>query len=133
MPSHVADAYATVEKITVSGRQLEASALFRVARALQQAQAQWATPGGPARLDEALKLNQKLWTFFQAEISAPDCPLPAELKLGLCQLIEFVDRRTFDVLLAPAPDKLTILININRNIAAGLSTSPKAAPVGAGA
>lgn len=131
MPSHVADAYATVEKISVSGRQLEASALFRVARAMQQAQEQWAMSHGPAKLDEALKLNQKLWTFFQAELSAPDNPLPAELKLSLCRLIEFIDRRTFDVLAAPAPDKLTILININRNIAAGLSAAPKPAPAGA--
>ncbi|MFN0181415.1 MAG: flagellar biosynthesis regulator FlaF [Gemmatimonadales bacterium] len=125
MPSHAAEAYASVEKISASGRQLEASALFRVARALQQAQEHWATEAGPARVEEALALNQKLWTFFQAEVSAPDSPLPAELKLSLCQLIEFIDRRTFDILALPAPEKLTILININRNIAAGLTATPK--------
>ena len=45
MSRNQADAYAEVEKISASGRQLEASALFRVARALQQAQDQWASMG----------------------------------------------------------------------------------------
>lgn len=129
MPSHVADAYATVEKISASGRQLEASALFRVARALQQAQDQWDTPTGPSRYEEALKLNQKLWTFLQAEISAPENPLPADLKLNLCRLIEFIDRRTFDAMAFPAVDKLTVLVSINRNIAAGLSATARGVAV----
>lgn len=129
MPSPAADAYAAVESISASGRQLEASALFRVARALQQAQQEWGTPAGPARVDEAVKLNQKLWTLFQAEISAPDSQLPDELKLSIGRLIEFIDRRTFDIFAFPAPEKLTVLININRNIAAGLAASPKVATV----
>lgn len=119
--SHAAEAYSTVERITASGRQLEASALFRVARSLQQVQDQWGKPGAEAKLDDALKLNQRLWTFFQAELSADDNPLPPELKVSLLQLIKFIDKRTFDVMALPDPDKLTVLININRNIAAGLS------------
>jgi flagellar protein FlaF len=126
--SHVAEAYASVEKITASGRQLEASALFRAARALQAAKDGWGKPGAEARLDEALKGNQRLWTFFQAELGATDNPLPVELKASLLELIEFIDKRTFEVMALPSPDKLTILITINRNVAAGLS----AAPAGAG-
>jgi flagellar protein FlaF len=123
MPN-VAEAYATVEKITASGRQLEASALFRTARALQLAHDQWGTPGSEARLDEALKLNQRLWTFFQAELGAPDNPLPPDLKWQLLKLIEFIDKRTFELMAVPAREKIAVLININRNIAAGLSTTP---------
>lgn len=128
MPAHALDAYASVEKTTASGRQLEAGALFRVARALQTAQEHWGKPGHEAKLEEAVKLNQKLWTFFQAELSAPDNPLPIELKVSLVQLIEFIDRRTFEVMAFPDPEKLTVLISINRNIAAGLSAN---APVAA--
>lgn len=124
-----ADAYSEVEKISASGRQLEASALFRVARALQQAQDRWGGPGHEARLDEALKLNQRLWTFFQAELAASDNPLPQDLKVNLLQLIQFIDRRTFDVMAFPAAEKLTALISINRNVAAGLSARPAAATV----
>jgi flagellar protein FlaF len=129
MSRYKADAYAEVEKISASGRQLEASALFRVARALQQAQDQWGGEGHDARLDDALKLNQRLWTFFQAELEANDNPLPGDLRVNLLQLIQFIDRRTFDVMAFPASDKLAALISINRNIAAGLSTRPATASV----
>lgn len=128
MPLYAADAYSAVEKTTATGRQLEAGALFRVARTLQLAQEQWGTPGGETKLDDAVRLNQKLWTFFQAELAEPDNPLPRELKLSLVRLIDFIDRRTFDVMAFPDPAKLTVLININRNIAAGLSTSSNPAP-----
>jgi flagellar protein FlaF len=121
---HIADAYATVEKITASGRQLEASALFRVARSLQLAHDQWGKPGAETKLDEALKQNQRLWTFFQAELAAPDNPLPGELKLHLLALIEFIDKRTFDLMAFPVKEKIPVLININRNVAAGLSATP---------
>jgi flagellar protein FlaF len=121
---HVADAYTSVEKIAASGRQLEASALFRVARILQLAYDQWDQPGGDQRLDEALKTNQRLWTFFQAELSADDNPLPPELRFQLLNLIEFIDRRTFEMMAVPAREKLPILITINRNVAAGLAAAP---------
>ena len=93
MPHPAVEAYASVDKITASGRQLEASALFRVARSLQVAQDHWGKDGSEARLSDALKLNQRLWTFFQAELGADDNPLPPELKLHLLKLIEFIDKR----------------------------------------
>ena len=124
MSQHVADAYTTVEKITASGRQLEASALFRTARALQLAQDAWGTAGFEAKLESALKMNQRIWTFFQAEVSALDNPLPGDLKGQLLMLIQFIDNQTFEVMALPAPEKLSILIAINRNVAAGLSAVP---------
>lgn len=127
MSQYAADAYTTVEKITASGRQLEASALFRAARSLQLAQDAWGSTGFEAKLDAALKMNQRIWTFFQAELSAPDNPLPDELKAQLLSLIQFIDKQTFDVMAFPAPEKLGILISINRNVAAGLSAAPAGA------
>ena len=121
MSRYAADAYATVERATATGRQLEASALFRVARGLQAAQEAWGQPGGEQRLDEAVRLNQRLWTIFQAELVAEDNPLPDQLRASLLQLIHFIDRRTFEVLAEPRPEKLTALITINRNVAAGLA------------
>ncbi len=124
MPSSAVDAYAAAERVTSSGRQLEASVLFRVARGLQVAQEQWGTPGYQSRVEAALKQNQKLWTFFQAELAEPENPLPADLKASLGRLIEFIDRRTFEMMAFPAPEKLSILININRNVGAGLAAQP---------
>jgi flagellar protein FlaF len=46
--------------------------------------------------------------------------MPMEIKRNLLSLSAFVDKRTFDVLSYPAQEKLNILIEINRNIAAGL-------------
>ncbi len=129
MSQYAADAYTTVEKITATGRQLEASALFRAARSLQLAQDGWGKAGFEAKLDAALKLNQRIWTFFQAELSAADNPLPAELKCQLLNLIQFIDKQTFDVMAFPAPEKLSVLVSINRNVAAGLSAAPAGAAV----
>jgi flagellar protein FlaF len=124
MSRMAAEAYSSVEKITATGRQLEASALFRVARGLQEVRDGWGQPGCEARLDAALRLNQRLWTLFQVELASDDNPLPAEIKLSLLRLIEYIDRRTFDVVASPQPEKLGILIRINRNIAAGLAAQP---------
>jgi flagellar protein FlaF len=115
------DVYTSAEKATKSGRQLEAYALTQSARLLQRCQELWDTEGHEARLDEALKKNQMLWTFFQAELADDANPLPLEIRKNLLNLSRFVDRRTFDVMAFPAADKLGVLININRNIAAGLS------------
>jgi flagellar protein FlaF len=41
------------------------------------------------------------------------------------RLSAFVDRRIFETLAAPAPEKLEAIININNNIAAGLRGSAK--------
>ncbi|HNQ05284.1 MAG TPA: flagellar biosynthesis regulator FlaF [Thiobacillaceae bacterium] len=120
MPDNPLDAYRSVEKSTLSGRQLEASVLSKAALKLQQAQRNWQDPDHVASLDEALKYNQRVWTFFQSEVSLPDNPLPAEIKSNILALSVFVDRRTFEVMAYPTPEKLDILISINRNLAAGL-------------
>ncbi|MCP4716086.1 MAG: flagellar biosynthesis regulator FlhF, partial [Deltaproteobacteria bacterium] len=52
-----------------------------------------------------------------------DHPMPVDIRRNLLQLSVVVDRVTFDILENPAPEKLTMLININRNIAAGLKNS----------
>jgi flagellar protein FlaF len=42
----------------------------------------------------------------------------------LLRLVAFIDKRTLETIAYPSPEKLTILININQNIAAGLRTRP---------
>jgi len=42
----------------------------------------------------------------------------------MLRLIAFIDRRIFETMASPAPEKLTTVININNNIAAGLRGSP---------
>jgi len=120
MPANPLDAYQSVEKSTLSGRDLEASVLTKAAIKLQEVQQHWADAQHEVRLDEALKFNQRVWSFFQSEVSQRENPLPEEIKHNILALSVFVDRRIFEIMAYPAPEKLDILININRNIAAGL-------------
>jgi flagellar protein FlaF len=116
-------AYESAAKATVSSRDLEADALFRAARRLEACQREWGAPGSAERLDAALKHNQSLWTFLQAELLEPTSPVPADLRAQLLSISRFVDRRTFEMMGTPWADGLAPLIAVNRQIAAGLATS----------
>jgi flagellar protein FlaF len=120
MPANPLEAYRSVEKATLSQRDLEANVLAKAAAQLQDLRANWTRDGQDARIEEALGYNQRVWSFFQAELSLEDNPMPEEIKRNLLALSLFVDRRSFEVLAYPAPEKLDVLININLNVAAGL-------------
>jgi flagellar protein FlaF len=117
------NAYQTNNKTTLSGRELEASVLSKAAVMLKQCQDGWESADLTQLLSESLKYNQKVWSFLQTEIANPDNPLPKKLKEDLLSLSIFVDKRIFEIISYPAPEKLTALISINLNIAAGLRVS----------
>ncbi len=121
------DAYKKVEQETISGSEVEAAVLIKAANKLQKCQDGWDGEERERSLDESLKFNQLIWSIFQSELSAEDNPLPKDLRINLLRLSSFIDGRSLDTMAYPSPEKLTILININRNIAAGLREHPKAA------
>jgi flagellar protein FlaF len=121
------NAYESASKATASNRELEAGALFKAARQLEAARDGWDAPDRDRILEDALRYNQRLWTFFQTELSAPEHPLPNEVRANLLRLIAFVDRRTFELLRSPARSGLDALIAIDREIAAGLAGTPSSA------
>src|SRR4030095_6912526 len=45
-------------------------------------------------LREALRLNQRLWSIFQAAITEPDCPLPKDVRENVLALSLMVDRHS---------------------------------------
>ena len=120
------DAYSNMQKETLSGRELEASVLTRAGLMLKQVQDNWNSPDRNDKLLEAVKFNQKVWSFFQAELSDPENPLPLNLRQDILNLSIFIDKRLFEAMACPDSDKLSIIIDINFNIAAGLRT--KVAP-----
>lgn len=120
MPVNPLDAYQDVEKATLSGRELEASILGKAANLLLEARNHWGEPGHEERLEDALKFNQRIWSYFQVEVASEDNPLPVEIKRNILALSAYVDRRSFETMAKPEAQKLTMLININQNIAAGL-------------
>jgi flagellar protein FlaF len=117
-------AYERVSKTTATSRELEATALFKAARRLEECREGWDESRSSARMVEALRYNQRLWTLFQTELADPSHPMPANLRADLLRLSAFVDRRTLELLAAPGPEGLQALIDIDRNVAAGLATAP---------
>ena len=117
--------YEHVEKTTHSGREIEAAVLTKAARKLKACQDSWDAPDRDHVLDEALKYNQRIWSIFQSELSREDHELPKKLRLDILRLAAFIDRRIFEILAYPSPEKLAIVIDINNNLAAGLRGSPK--------
>lgn len=116
-------AYQEVERETLSGRETEARVLTRGAQKLQDCQNNWGREDRNAMLEEAIKYNQRIWSIFQAELSRDDNPLPKKLRLDLLRLSAFIDKRILEAIAFPRPEKLTAVININRNLAAGLRQS----------
>jgi flagellar protein FlaF len=114
-------AYESGAKSAPSGRELESAALFKAARQLEGCRSHWNAADRATRLDEALRYNQRLWTFFQGELLSDGCPLPADLRSNLLRLSAFIDRRTFEMIARPTPEGLAALIEIDRHIASGLS------------
>ena len=124
MPHNQVNAYTNLQKESLSGRELEASVLSRAGLMLKSVKENWGAPDRDHKLLEAVKFNQKVWSFFQAELSDPENPLPKNLREDILNLSIFIDKRLFEVLAYPNPDKLGIIIDIDFNIAAGLRTTP---------
>ncbi len=111
-------AYARTAQQTLQGRDLEAHILLKSAARLQAIRDDW-DARRPA-LEEALLANRKIWTIFVTNMSTDDCPLPVAIRSNIINLGMFVFNRTIQMSVDPRPDQLSALIDINRNLAAGL-------------
>lgn len=115
------NAYAAAAKTAqsvVSPRELEASLLIKAATRLQAVADDWQDRGHD--LDEALNYNRRLWTLLVSAVIAEDNPLPVGIKTNILGLANFIFNQTFRLAADPQPQGLGILVNINRDIAAGL-------------
>ena len=126
MQHQATQAYSQTAKITVSPRDLEADLLLKAAAMLQTVQDSW--PDSHGDLNGALTYNRRLWTVFATSVTGEGNPLPDSVKQNIANLGLFVFNQSIVVQRDPAPEKLTSLISINREIAAGLrSQSPQPA------
>ncbi|WP_279358455.1 flagellar biosynthesis regulator FlaF [Methylobacterium indicum] len=116
--SYAANAYARTSQVALTPREAEAAILIKAAVGMQAVQDNWGAH--LMTLDDALGYNRKVWTLLATSATEADSPLPQELKISMAQLGAFVFTRTLDVLVEPSADKLTALIEINRNLANGL-------------
>ncbi|NWG24096.1 MAG: flagellar biosynthesis regulator FlaF [Pseudorhodoplanes sp.] len=115
---HAARAYGTVAQQTASPRELEVQLLLRAASRLQAVHDDW--EGGLDQLDHALLFNRKLWTIFLSSVTRVDNPLPVEIRQNVANLGLFVMNQTLTIMGEPRRERLPTLININRELAAGL-------------
>jgi flagellar protein FlaF len=124
MPNSPLKVYETVDKATMSGREIESSVLMKAALKLRECRENWDAANRDDMLEEALKFNQRIWSIFQGELIREDHPLPKKLRLDIIRLGAFIDKRIFEIMAYPSPEKLTIVIEINNNLAASLRNSP---------
>ena len=121
MQQHATQAYQTVAKRTGSPRDLEANLLSKSAVNLQRIRENWDL--ADAELAAALKFNRKLWNVFMNSATNDQNPLPVAIRQNIANLGIFVLSHTIKLEARPEPSRLDVLININREVAAGLRAS----------
>jgi flagellar protein FlaF len=117
--SNAAKAYARTAQQSSSPRDIEAQTLLMAARKLVEVQADWKGPD--KRMHAALLFNRRLWTIFMSAAESNDNPHPIETRQNILNIAMFVMKRTIELQANPSPEKIQSLIDINSNIAAGLS------------
>ena len=110
--------YGKVSKQISNPRELEANLLLQAASRLQAAQDDW--DRNSPDLSGALLYNRRLWTIFLTSVMGEDSPLTTEIRQNVASLGLFVMKQTMAITGDPRPEQLAPLININREIAAGL-------------
>lgn len=117
-----ADAYGQTAKVVANPREHEANLLTKAAQQLMAVKDPFDPRSDAFR--HALTYNRKLWTVFAGSVTGDDNPLPDQIKQNIANLGVFILKHTVSVQASPSPEKLEVLININREIAAGLYQRP---------
>ena len=118
-----ADAYSSSDlKGDTDPRTLEGRVLMKSAAKLEELQKRLQSGENvhPNDIGDALDHNQKIWTVLVGDMADPVHNLPQNIKDNIASLGMFVFNRTREVLIESRPEKLKVLIDINRNIASGL-------------
>lgn len=116
----------SVQKNTPDQRELEAHVLLKSAKFLQDMQNNWDNIT-PEFLEETLKYNRQIWMmFYDTALENPEGDRPNDLRSNIINLANFVFKREIEIIGNPTKEKLSVLINVNREIAAGLMTKEKA-------
>lgn len=116
------------QKNTPDQRELEARVLLKSARMIKDLQDNWEEVS-PELLEETLKYNRQIWMmFYDTALENPESERPDDLRSNIINLANFIFKREVEVRADANKDpvKLDILININKEIAAGLMGNPGA-------
>ena len=109
---------------TPDQRELEARVLLKSARMMNDLQNDWEAMTTEV-LEETLKYNRQIWMmFYDTALENPEGDRPNDLRSNIINLANFIFKREIEVMSNPQKDKLDVLVNINREIAAGLMSKP---------
>ena len=76
-------------------------------------------------IESTLKYNRQIWMmFYDTALENPENNRPNDLRSNIVNLANFVFKREVEILSSPTKQKFDVLININKEIAAGLMTKP---------
>lgn len=122
--SKASGVYDKQKQETPDQRELEAHLLIKAAGELQRLYDRW-DEATTEDISNILTYNRKLWSvFLDTAVENPD-DRPAPLRENILGLCNFVFKRTISILAEPDKQKVLVLIDINREIAAGLNTKPQ--------
>ncbi len=98
----------------------EAWALVEAARRMAEATL---AENPKVAMRDALRLNWRLWTIFQAELTAGTSNVTEDVRINMLTLCKYIDQHTVDAIPFPTEEKIAVLVEINRNIANGMLES----------
>ena len=99
-------------------RAVEADLLLKAASCLEAVHDGWESKR--SELDDALIYNRTLWAVFLTSVTGTEHPLPVEIRQNVANLGLFVMNQTASMLEEPKRAQIAALVNINRELAAGL-------------
>lgn len=114
------------QKNTPDQRELEARVLLKSAKLIKDMQDNWADVTHEL-LQETLQYNRQIWMmFYDTALENTEGNRPGDLRSNIINLANFIFKREMEILADKdrSPEKLDVLISINKEIAAGLMGNP---------
>ena len=110
---------------TTNQRELEGRILLKSNRNIKMLIDNW-DDRPKELLEDVLTYNRQIWMlFYDTALENKGEGHTSDLRSNIVNLANFIFKREIEIITDPKKEKLDILININREIAAGLMTEQK--------
>ncbi len=114
----------SAQKNETNQRELEGRILLKSAKMIKDLQDDWDNANKDI-IEQTLLYNRKLWMlFYDTAIENKGEGHDSQIRSNIINLANFIFKRELEILSDPKKEKLDVLININKEIAAGLMTKP---------
>ena len=124
----MANPYAQQQRTSLENAPPQAAEGWALVEMARRLEALKETPDDLENIRTQVRTNWRIWTIFQANLVDPECTVPREIRENLLNLSNFIDKRSVELISDPKVEKTQVLVNINRQIGAGLMGSPSDDP-----